>query len=37
MKEELGEIAQAEMSCGMFAGAKGGTCTNLESGNGSIS
>ena len=36
MKEELGEIAQAEMSSGVFAGAKGGACTNFESGNGSI-
>jgi hypothetical protein len=24
------------MSCGVFAGAKGGACSNLESGNGSI-
>jgi len=36
MKEESGEISQAEMSSGVFAGAKGGACTNLESGNRSI-
>ena len=36
LQEGLGEIAQAEMSCGVFARAKGGTCTNLESGNRSI-
>jgi hypothetical protein len=29
-------MAQAKMSCGVFARAKGGTCTNLESGNRSI-